>query len=165
MNKKELRKYAINLRKNLYYDKNQLEKDVLDIIGDKKNIAIYYPLEFEIDLLFLKKYDLNLCFPKTDGTNLKFFLNPTQFKKGNFNVLEPIDGTLISSNDIDLKHHLEAGKILDVGAVYGSNKVKVEASMGIVNNHKYKDPKSLVKFAKMAVELTKGKQKRYSFYE
>jgi len=64
-----------------------------------------------------------------------------------------------------LKHHLEAGKILDVGAVYGSNKVKVEASMGIVNNHKYKDPKSLVKFAKMAVELTKGKQKRYSFYE
>jgi len=102
MNKKELRKYAINLRKNLYYDKNQLEKDVLDIIGDKKNIAIYYPLEFEIDLLFLKKYDLNLCFPKTDGTNLKFFLNPTQFKKGSFNVLEPIDGTLISSKDIDI---------------------------------------------------------------
>lgn len=64
-----------------------------------------------------------------------------------------------------LKYYLEAGKILDVSATYGSNKITVMASMGIVNNYKYKDPKSLVKFARMALELTKGKQKRYSFYE
>jgi 5-formyltetrahydrofolate cyclo-ligase len=102
MNKKELRKYAINIRKKLSYDKNQLEKDVLAIIGDKKNIAIYYPLEFEIDLLFLKKYNLNLCFPKTNGLEMEFFLNPTQFIKGNFNVYEPINGTKISYKDIDI---------------------------------------------------------------
>ena len=102
MNKARLREYALILRKNLSYNKLELESDVLNIIGEYKNIAIYYPMKYEIDLLFLKKYNLNLIYPKVVGRDLIFYKNPTKFIKSNFNVYEPLDGDIIPLNNIDI---------------------------------------------------------------
>lgn len=64
-----------------------------------------------------------------------------------------------------LKRNLEMGQVLNASATYGSNKITINSSMGIINNHKFKDPKMLVKYAKISQDLTKGKAKKYNFYE
>lgn len=102
MNKKELRKYALIKRKSLRCDYDLLEKELVSKLNGAKTVAIYYPLEYEISVLFLRKYNLNLCFPKTEGLNMDFYMNPTSFKEGSFHVMEPVDGTIVDKNDIDL---------------------------------------------------------------
>lgn len=102
MNKKELRKYAIELRKSLTYNKDLLEEDLLKLVKDYKTIAIYNPLPYEIDVTFLKKYDFNLCYPHTFGYDMEFYMNPSKFSEGRFHVLEPLDGTLVDKKDIDI---------------------------------------------------------------
>lgn len=102
MNKKELRKYALKLRKQLTYDKDLLEKEVLKHAKDCKVVAIYYPLAHEFDLTFLKKYNFDLCFPKIFGYSMEFYKNPTKFEKTVFNLNEPLDGTLVNPSEIDI---------------------------------------------------------------
>jgi len=102
MNKKELRKLALSVRKNLTVDTTYLENEVLSKIKDSKNIAIFYPMRYEINLLFLKKYNLNLIYPKVNGNSLEFYMNPTKFEKSSFGVYEPIDGIFCNKNMIDI---------------------------------------------------------------
>ncbi len=100
MTKDELRKYALNKRKGLTINKEYLEKQVLKKIGKLKNVAIYYPLKYEIDLTFLNNYDVNLYYPKVNDKDMIFFKNPTRFEKGLFNVYEPVDGKIDLNIDI-----------------------------------------------------------------
>ncbi|MCR5787122.1 MAG: 5-formyltetrahydrofolate cyclo-ligase [Acholeplasmatales bacterium] len=100
MNKKELRKFALAKRKELTYNKDELIKDILKVINGK-NIAVYYPMKDEIDLLALKEYGFNLLFPRVNGNDMDFYKDVTLFKKSNFNVLEPINGTKVSKDEID----------------------------------------------------------------
>jgi 5-formyltetrahydrofolate cyclo-ligase len=102
MNKKELRSFALSLRKTLTLNKEDLENKVLECIKDNKNVAIYYPMKYEIDLLFLRKQNINLLFPKVEGDNLIFYKGATKFVKSKFGVFEPSDGVAIDSHLIDL---------------------------------------------------------------
>lgn len=100
MVKEELRRYALLKRKSLSYDKDFLITNVLNVIKGK-NIAIYYPMKYEIDLLFLKDYGFNLLFPKVVGNDLVFYENVTKFSLSSFKVNEPLDGNIFSKDKID----------------------------------------------------------------
>ena len=103
MTKEEARKIAKLIRINRKYNQEELDKLLIQKIKElnAKTIAIFYPLANEFDLRILMKY-FSVCFPKTKGDFLEFYLNPSKFKKGKFSVYEPCDGLLIDKKDIDL---------------------------------------------------------------
>lgn len=106
MNKIELRKKCSLLRKTL----NQ--KRASDVIVSKilsletflaaKNILIFYPLKYEINLLKLTEAKgKNFYLPKTDGGNLLICPFEGELIKSSFNVLEPVTSP-VSPDIIDL---------------------------------------------------------------
>jgi len=103
MNKLELRKFAINKRKTLNYDKEKFKNYILNNfdLSKCKLIAIYKPLKYEFDLTFLEN-KCNVCYPKTSDFDMEFYKNVTKFEKSSFGVLEPVDGQKVSKEEIDL---------------------------------------------------------------
>ena len=101
------------MNKNLIRNNNKLLRKQLDIkkasdaILSKisslkeflaaKNVLIFYPLKFEINLLPLLNYkEKNFFLPKVDGDNLLICPYSTNLKKSSFNVMEPDDGKICS---------------------------------------------------------------------
>ena len=95
-NKTCLRIWAKSLRKTLDTDKisNAIVKKIrsLDIYRTAKNVMIFYPLQFEINLLPLLEDSKNFYLPKVDGENLLVcpFKIGERLVKSEFNVLEPL---------------------------------------------------------------------------
>ncbi len=94
--------------KNLIRNKNKLLRKQLDIkkasdvilskiyslkeFSAAKNVLIFYPLKYEINLLPLLNFkDKNFYLPKVDGENLLICPYSTNLKKSGFNVMEPDD--------------------------------------------------------------------------
>lgn len=102
MTKEEARVKALNLRKTC--DKSTAEVQVLQKIkdlhlcGDGENIAIYYPLRYEISLMALVDLFPNCCFylPVIQG-ELKFvrYRKNEPLQKGPFHIYEPIGEALL----------------------------------------------------------------------
>ncbi len=96
-NKKELRKKAKEIRKNI--DIKSVSKVIVEKISNiedfkiAKNIMIFYPLENEIDLLGLveKNPDKNFYLPRTNGETMEAcsFNIGDKLLKGAFNVCVP----------------------------------------------------------------------------
>lgn len=102
--KKELRRFALSKRKEIIYEQNLIFDKIKPYLENKKIIGLYYPLKYELDLLFLIKEFKNIkfVFPKVFGEEIRFLDgNIDTFKKGKFNVLEP-QGTEIDKDLIDL---------------------------------------------------------------
>lgn len=95
-NKTCLRIWAKSLRKTLDTDKisNAIVKKIrsLEIYRTAKNVMIFYPLQFEINLLPLLEDSKNFYLPKVDGENLLVcpFKIGERLVKSEFNVLEPL---------------------------------------------------------------------------
>ncbi len=59
---------------------------------DAKNVLIFYPLKYEINLLPLLEFkDKNFYLPKVEGDNLLICPYSNNLKKSSFNVMEPVD--------------------------------------------------------------------------
>lgn len=95
-NKTCLRIWAKSLRKTLDTDKisNAIVKKIrsLEIYRTAKNVMIFYPLQFEINLLPLLEDSKNFYLPKVDGENLLVcpFKIGERLVKSEFNVSEPL---------------------------------------------------------------------------
>jgi 5-formyltetrahydrofolate cyclo-ligase len=109
VNKKELRSKLLDERLKLSQaDIKSKSQTVVSLIQkdiryqNAKTVAIYYPMQGELDVLGLLK-DTNkvFCFPKIEGGSMRFYrINErTRFERSKFGVNEPVDGTLI--DDID----------------------------------------------------------------
>ena len=77
------------IQKNLYYQQSTL-------------VAIFYPMEKEVNLLGLLKDEKKFCFPKVTKEGIHFYqYDPNQiFVKSKFGVMEP-EGGLIVDDEID----------------------------------------------------------------
>ena len=83
---------------------NKIVQNIVDskIFKNASNIALYYPLEGEIDLReLLKNKDKTFYFPKCIENNLYFAKYDGNFKKGCFGVYEPVSGC-INPNILDV---------------------------------------------------------------
>lgn len=95
-NKTDLRLYAKNIRKNLPLDeisKKAVEKICDNILyKNSKNIMLYYPTNFEINLLELLKDDKNFYLPRVNGVNLDVcsYKIGDELKKSDFGIFEPV---------------------------------------------------------------------------
>jgi 5-formyltetrahydrofolate cyclo-ligase len=104
MMKSEIRKLMFEKRNQANLD--DLTRSSLDIISqiqsdknyqDAKLVAIFYPMEREVNLLGLLKDSKDFCFPKVTREGLHFFkydLNQT-FMKTKFGVMEPVGGLVV----------------------------------------------------------------------
>lgn len=103
MRKDEARILAKNTRQTLKCDKSRIKSLIAPYLRDVKNVGIYYPLSYEIDLLFLEEEypNINFVFPAIVGYNMVFKDHKDGFKKGPFNTFEPI-GSEIPKQNIDL---------------------------------------------------------------
>lgn len=107
MTKIELRKSLLKKRDSLSDISLTIINQIIDskLLDDKKNVAIYYPLKGEVDVLALvDKYpNINFCFPKTlDEISFYKENDLTRFEKKKFNVMEPITNNFISRDEIEL---------------------------------------------------------------
>lgn len=94
-----LRKNALKKRKELYKTGliNKISKEItdkilsLELYKTSKNIALYYPLKGEVDLLaLLKDKSKNFFFPKCkDEFTIEFCPDINDFSKGLYNIMEP----------------------------------------------------------------------------
>ena len=76
----------------------------LEAFKRAKTIALYYPLDLEVNLLELLNYDKIFCFPKINKDNQLEFIyvdKKTMWLKNRFNINEPKDGKIVTSR-IDL---------------------------------------------------------------
>ena len=107
MNKKLLREKNLELRKKLN------KKEASNIIVNKtlnfepflsaKNILIYYPLKYEIDLLeLLKIKNKNFYLPKVQNDELLICPYSGNLKKSDFGVMEPCEDNLKDISLIDI---------------------------------------------------------------
>ncbi len=90
----ELRKKAKNIRKNL--PMKEISGQLVDLIKknavycDSKNVMIFYPTEFEVDLKELSKDDnKNFYLPKVDGSELLVCPYSNDLQKSDFGIYEP----------------------------------------------------------------------------
>ena len=107
MNKIEARKLCLNNRKEL--DVKSISKDVVNdiynscVLKNCKNIGIYYPLKYEIDITSLldlypdKVFYLPIT---TDELSFVRYDKKTVLKDGPFNTKEPV-GNIINRDMID----------------------------------------------------------------
>lgn len=108
MIKETLRKQSLDSRRSkdvLVISSNVIKKIInSNILANYRNIGIYYPLKYEIDLRDLVKHYTNKSFyiPRINNENLlEFALYDTNFlKKGPFKTFEPI-GPLFELNELD----------------------------------------------------------------
>ena len=94
-NKQELRCWAKEKRKNISIDNNLLVKNLMQTEAYKnaKNILIFYPLKYEVNLLsLLKDKTKNFYLPKIDGESLLCcpFCDGDELCESCFKTLEPI---------------------------------------------------------------------------
>ena len=105
----ELRKKYKKIRDEIpEADRKQYSQDIVDILIDNwdmiestdDHVLMYYPKGSEVDLLPLAAWVLEegheLYFPVTEGDDIVFYrVNDLEhgFKKGTFDVMEPIDRT------------------------------------------------------------------------
>lgn len=91
--KSELRKYAKQVRKNL--DISAISAGLcekiqnLELYKNAKNVMIYFPKKYEINLLALLTDDKNFYLPKVSGDDLLVCPYSKDLKKSEFNVFEP----------------------------------------------------------------------------
>lgn len=111
--KKQIRREMMEKRK--IYDKDYGSRLALLIKEDPifkkaKTVAIFYPMADEINLLSLLDTDKRIVFPKVIGKEMQFYEVKdlakanllTSFLKSSFGVMEPINGRLVSKDEIDL---------------------------------------------------------------
>jgi len=109
MIKSEIRKLMFEKRNQRSLD--DLNNASLEIIKQIQNdpnyqqstlVAIFYPMEREVNLLNLLRDQKRFCFPKVTKEGLHFYqYDPNQtFVKSKFGVMEP-EGGLIVDDDID----------------------------------------------------------------
>ena len=113
MNKSELRKKYIEIRKNIK-DKEEKSKEIFNRIislnefKKSKVIALYYSLKSEVDTILLIDYCLNnnktVLLPKVIGEDMIFIKieSLNNLKKSNFGVMEPQNGIEYNKEEIDL---------------------------------------------------------------
>lgn len=94
-NKQELRCWAKEKRKNISIDNNLLVKNLMqtEAYRNAKNILIFYPLKYEVNLLsLLKDKTKNFYLPKIDGESLLCcpFCDGDELCESCFKTLEPI---------------------------------------------------------------------------
>ena len=101
MDKKELRKKYLEIRKNISIEdrkhKSELIVKELTELINKDNydaILLYAPLEYEPDVMGvydLCRMDNTVCFPRVNGNAMDFFIveGLSELEKGNFGVREP----------------------------------------------------------------------------
>jgi 5-formyltetrahydrofolate cyclo-ligase len=104
LDKASQRAYAISYMKEHRPNLDYALKRLNELIKDYKIIAIYYPLDFEIDLLkLLDNKNKIFCFPKVENKNMNFYNDDiNEFKKSKFNIKEPLGKNLIKKEDIEL---------------------------------------------------------------
>lgn len=71
----------------------------LPIYKNLNTIAIFYPLNNEINLLNLN--DKRICFPKVINKDILFYENTNKFEKGPFNIMEPLSNIIVDKEEID----------------------------------------------------------------
>lgn len=95
MDKQELRKYAKGIRRKLDIEglSRAAVKNILNMpeFQRAKNVLLYYPLEYELNLLGLCDCDKNFYLPRINGENL--FVCPyscgCEMKTSKFKTFEP----------------------------------------------------------------------------
>ncbi len=106
-NKINLRVEAKNIRKSLPRDLishklvQLLRED--DLYINSKNVMIYYPMKFEIDLRELLNDDKNFYLPRVNDENLEVcpYHSQEELVKSSLGVFEPVCGS-VSPNILDL---------------------------------------------------------------
>lgn len=106
-NKTDLRFNAKYIRKNL--DMKLVSEKLVNLIRnhkfyiDAKNVMIFYPTKYEVNLLDLVKDNKNFYLPKVDGENLLVCPYDCDFKleKSSFNIFEPCSNP-VNSEVLDL---------------------------------------------------------------
>ncbi len=107
MNKSYIRKTNLLLRKTL--DKNVASRNIvskingLNFYSDAKNVLIYYPLKYEIDLLDLTlNKSKNFYLPRVEGNEIVICPFSSDLKKSEFGVLEPLSSPVDNISLIDV---------------------------------------------------------------
>ena len=108
MNKEDVRKKYLDLRRNIFlkdkikYDKEIYEKIVkLKEYLDCKLVLIYVSLKDEVDTIKLIEYSLSVgkmvAVPRCIGKEMKFYLinSLSDLKEGYFKILEPINNNVV----------------------------------------------------------------------
>lgn len=101
----ELRKKAKNIRKNL--DMKKISADLTDLIRKNeiylqaKNVMLFYPTEFEVDLRKLFDDNKKFYLPKVDGEELLVCPYCRELKKSSFGICEPCSNP-VSPDILDL---------------------------------------------------------------
>lgn len=103
MKKEEARRLAKKIRKNTSYSINELNNKIKPYLNNVETVGIYYPLNGEIDLLFLEeKYpEIRFVYPFVTGYNMVFKDSSLGFIDGPFKTHEPI-GKEVFKDNIDL---------------------------------------------------------------
>ena len=93
-NKTDYRLYAKELRKSLdmtLISRNlcmKIRKNPYYVLA--KNVMIFYPTEYEIDLRDLVNDDKKFYLPRVEGDNLAVCPYCDELKKSKFNIMEPL---------------------------------------------------------------------------
>lgn len=107
MDKDNLRIYAKNIRKSINIEESS-KKIVQKIKAHKyfieaKNVLIFYPLKYELNILDLLAEDKNFYLPRVFGDDLEIcpYRKGDELKKSDFSVMEPICES-VDANILDL---------------------------------------------------------------
>lgn len=101
----ELRKKAKNIRKNL--DMKKISADLCNLVRqnkiyiDAKNVMLFYPTEFEVNLRELFDDNKNFYLPRIDNENLLVCPYCKELKKSSFGICEPCSNP-VSPDILDL---------------------------------------------------------------
>ena len=91
--KSDIRLYAKNIRKTLDMKakSEKIAKNIrkLECYKSAKNVMIFYPLEYEVDLLQLLEDDKNFYLPKVQGDNLVVCPYSDELTQSDLNIQEP----------------------------------------------------------------------------
>ena len=107
ISKAELREYAKNIRKNLplgVISQKAIEQiRQCDLYIESKNVMIYYPTRYEINLLELLKDDRNFYLPRVKGKDLEAcpYKMGDKMIKSDFGIMEPVCES-VSKSILDL---------------------------------------------------------------
>ena len=113
MNKSEIRKKYLSIRKNILNKEEQslnITNELIrkDYFIDANTIAIYSSLPDEVNTTMIINMCIllgkKICFPKIKDNNMEFYyINDTdELVPGTLNILEPSTNELVDIKDIDL---------------------------------------------------------------
>ena len=107
VSKAELREYSKNIRKNLPLEEmSQRAVEQIrqcDLYIKSKNVMLYHPTHYEINVLGLLKDDKSFYLPRVNGKDLEVCPYKTEDKmiKSDFGIMEPVC-EYVSKNVLDL---------------------------------------------------------------